>query len=65
MPKMKTHSTSKKRFRKTASGLLKRARAYRRHHAWAKSGKRVRQLRGVSYVDFTQLRNIKTLLPYL
>jgi large subunit ribosomal protein L35 len=64
MPKMKTHSSCKKRFKKTGSGLIKRARAYRRHHAWAKTGKRVRDLRGIAYVSATQEKQIKTLMPY-
>ena len=64
MPKMKTHSACKKRFKKTASGKIKRARAYRRHHAWAKTPKRVRGLRGVTYIDSSQQKNIDVLLPY-
>jgi len=62
MPKMKTHSSAKKRFRKTASGLLKRASAFRRHHAWAKTAKRIRGLRGWAYVDTTQLKKLRALL---
>lgn len=64
MPKVKTHSSSKKRFKKTKSGLIKRTQAYRRHHAWAKSSKRVRQLRAESYVHSSQEKNISKLLPY-
>ena len=64
MPKVKTHSSCKKRFKKTASGKIKRARAFRRHHAWAKSAKRVRDLRGVAYVDSTIEKNIASLMPY-
>lgn len=64
MPKVKTHSSSKKRFAKTANGKLKRASAFRRHHAWAKSSKKVRQLRVGGYVDTTQEKKIQSLLPY-
>lgn len=64
MPKMKTHSASKKRFKKNAQGKIKRARAFRRHHAWAKNGKKVRQLRNGCYVHTSQEKNIATLLPY-
>jgi large subunit ribosomal protein L35 len=64
MPKVKTHSSCKKRFKKTANGHLKRARAYRRHHAWAKSSKQVRDLRGTSYVDVSQEKKILSLMPY-
>jgi len=46
MPKMKTHKASKKRFRVTASGKLKRTSAGKKHLNSHKSGKRKRQLRG-------------------
>lgn len=62
MPKMKSHSGSKKRFKKTASGKIKRARAYRRHHAWAKDAKKVRSLRSAGYVDASQEKKISRLL---
>jgi large subunit ribosomal protein L35 len=45
MPKMKTHKASKKRFRVSASGLLKRAQAGKKHLNSSKTGKRKRQLR--------------------
>lgn len=64
MPKMKTHSASKKRFTKNAKGKIKRARAFRRHHAWAKNGKKVRQLRNSTYVHTSQEKNVARLLPY-
>jgi large subunit ribosomal protein L35 len=46
MPKQKTHKASKKRFRVTASGLLKRSQAGKKHLNSHKSGKRKRHLRG-------------------
>ncbi|MBM3886847.1 50S ribosomal protein L35 [Candidatus Dependentiae bacterium] len=64
MPKMKTHSSCKKRFKMTASGKIKRAKAYRRHHAWAKDAKSVRSLRGVTYVHESNEARIKLLMPY-
>jgi large subunit ribosomal protein L35 len=45
MPKMKTHKGSKKRFRVTASGKLKRNQACKRHLASHKPAKRKRHLR--------------------
>jgi large subunit ribosomal protein L35 len=45
MPKMKTHKASKKRFRTTASGKLKRAQAGKKHLNSHKTGKRKRHLR--------------------
>jgi large subunit ribosomal protein L35 len=46
MPKMKTHKGSKKRFRVTAKGKLKRHQACKKHLLSHKTGKRKRQLRG-------------------
>lgn len=64
MPKMKTHSSSKKRFKKTGAGKIKRAKAFRRHHAWAKSAKRIRALRKATYFHKADEANIARLLPY-
>ncbi|MGH2987960.1 MAG: 50S ribosomal protein L35 [Solirubrobacterales bacterium] len=44
MPKMKTHSGSKKRFRKTAQGKLRGRRAYSTHILEKKSPKRKRRM---------------------
>ena len=46
MPKMKTHKASRKRFRVTATGKLKRRQAGKKHLLSHKTGKRKRQLRG-------------------
>jgi large subunit ribosomal protein L35 len=45
MPKQKTHKASKKRFKITASGKLKRQKAGKKHLNSHKTGKRKRQLR--------------------
>jgi large subunit ribosomal protein L35 len=45
MPKMKTHKASKKRFRVTATGKLKRRQAGKKHLLSHKTGKRKRHLR--------------------
>ncbi len=44
MPKMKTNSSAKKRFKRTASGKFKRAKAYHSHILTKKTPKRKRQL---------------------
>jgi len=44
MPKMKTHSGSKKRFRKTAKGKLRGRRAYSSHILEKKAPKRKRRM---------------------
>ncbi len=44
MPKMKTHSGAKKRFKKTASGKLRGRHAYSSHILEKKSPKRKRKI---------------------
>jgi len=46
MPKMKSHKASRKRFKVSANGKLKRSQAGKKHLNSHKSGKRKRQLRG-------------------
>lgn len=67
MPKMKTHSGTKKRITKiTKNGKIKRAHAYKSHllNGHGKTTKRKRGLRAAAYVDKTNAANIKVLLPY-
>lgn len=45
MPKMKSHKGSRKRFRVSANGKLKRSQAGKKHLNSHKTGKRKRQLR--------------------
>ena len=65
MPKMKTHRGAAKRFKKTGTGKLKRAKAFKSHILTKKSAKRKRNLRKTSYVSTTQEKAMKKLLPYL
>ena len=46
MPKLKTHSGAKKRFKLTKNGKVKRAHAYKSHILTKKDTKRGRRLRG-------------------
>lgn len=64
MPKVKTKSSAKKRFKKTASGKIKAARAFKRHLLTKKTRKRKRDLRHSSYIAAVDLKNVKALLPY-
>ncbi|PKL52514.1 MAG: 50S ribosomal protein L35 [Nitrospira bacterium HGW-Nitrospira-1] len=65
MPKIKTHRGAAKRFKLTASGKIKRSKAFKSHLLEHKSAKRTRGLRTATLVAGTDHRNIKTLLPYL
>lgn len=64
MPKMKTHTATSKRFKKNKKGKVKHSKAYKRHHAWAKSSKKGRKLRKAAYLQGANRKNISTLLPY-
>ncbi len=64
MPKMKTHSGAKKRFKLTKTGKIKRGHAYRSHILTKKSTKRKRGLRKGAYADETNTSALKRMLPY-
>lgn len=62
MPKMKTHSGAKKRFRKTGSGKLMREQAGKRHLLEHKSSRRTRRLSSDQPVAKADVKQIKKLL---
>ena len=62
MPKMKTHSASKKRFRLTGSGKLVRRHAFKSHLLEHKSSKRKRGFRKVYDVSRADTREVRRLL---
>jgi large subunit ribosomal protein L35 len=62
MPKMKTHSSAKKRFSVTGSGKLKRRRSGLRHILTKKSKKRKLQLGHDALVSKADEKRIKRLL---
>ena len=64
MPKMKSHSGAKKRFKKTASGKFKYQHAMKRHLLTRRPHKRKRQARAGAYVGPEHHHQIKVLLPY-
>jgi large subunit ribosomal protein L35 len=64
MPKMKTHSAAKKRFKLTANGHVKHKQAHKSHLLTHESSKRKRKLRGTKMVHKTNEQQIKRLLPY-
>ena len=65
MPKIKTNRAAAKRFKKTATGKLKRNKAYKSHILTKKSTKRKRNLRKATIADGTNVKNMKKVLPYL
>lgn len=62
MPKMKSNSGAKKRFKVTATGKIMRKKAFTSHILTKKSQKRKRNLRKKTLVDQTDAPRIKQLI---
>ena len=65
MPKIKTNRAAAKRFKKTATGKLKRNKAYKSHILTKKTTKTKRNLRKATMTDETNVKNMKKILPYM
>ncbi|MEE1076212.1 MAG: 50S ribosomal protein L35 [Acutalibacteraceae bacterium] len=66
MPKIKTHSGAKKRFKISKNGKVMRAHANKRHilNSSKKTTKRKRSLRKSVATDKTNVAQLKKLIPY-
>ncbi|MCC7127027.1 MAG: 50S ribosomal protein L35 [Acidobacteria bacterium] len=64
MMKLKTHRGAAKRFKKTGSGKITRAAAFKRHILTSKSTKRKRQMRGSEVVSDADAPKLHRMLPY-
>ena len=64
MPKIKTHSSSKKRLSVTGTGKIKKNVANRAHKLTGKSSARKMALKRSSYVDSANKAAVKKLLAY-
>ena len=64
MPKLKTHSGAKKRFKLTKNGKVKFQKTNKRHRLNQKATKRKRHLRIGAYADATNVAAVKELIPY-
>ena len=62
MPKMKTKSAAKKRFRVTGTGKIKRKHAYKSHILTKKSVKRKRNLRHATIVEPANMKAVREML---
>lgn len=62
MPKVKTNSSAKKRFKITGSGKIKRKRAFKRHILTKKETKRKRHLSHGALVHPSNMPRVRTLL---
>ncbi len=64
MPKMKTKSGAKKRFKVTASGRVKVQQAGKRHGMIKRTTKFIRNARGTTVLSAQDEKIVKTYLPY-
>ena len=63
MPKMKTKSGAKKRFKLTASGKVKAGQAGKRHGMIKRSNSFLRNARGTTVLSDADARIVKKFLP--
>ena len=64
MPKMKTKSGVKKRFKLTASGKVKSGQAGKRHGMIKRTNKHIRNQRGTTILSEQDARIVKSWMPY-
>jgi len=64
MPKMKTKSSCKKRFKITATGKVKVAAAGKRHGMIKRSNKFIRDARGTMVLADQDAKIVKKMMPY-
>jgi len=64
MPKMKTKSSAKKRFKITATGKVMSGQAGKRHMMIKRSKKFIRNARGTSELSAPDTKIIKGFMPY-
>lgn len=64
MPKMKTKSSAKKRFKLTASGKVKVQQAGKKHGMIKRSSKFIRNARGTTVLSDPDARIVKKFMPY-
>jgi large subunit ribosomal protein L35 len=62
--KLKTHRGAAKRFKKTGTGKIVRASAFKRHILTSKAKKRKRQMRGTEVVSDADAPKLHRMLPY-
>jgi large subunit ribosomal protein L35 len=64
MPKMKTKSSAKKRFKMSATGKVMCGQAGKRHGMIKRTKKFIRQARGTTTMSAADARIVKTYMPY-
>ena len=64
MPKMKTKSSAKKRFKVTATGKIMSAQAGKQHGMIKRTNKQIRNQRGTTILCDQDARIVKKFMPY-
>ena len=64
MPKLKTKSSVKKRFKLTASGKVKSSQAGKQHGMIKRTNKQIRNQRGTTVLCDQDARIVKKFMPY-
>ena len=64
MPKMKTKSSAKKRFKVTATGRVKAGQAGKRHGMIKRTKKFIRDARGTTILSSPDEKLVKSYMPY-
>ena len=64
MPKMKTKSSAKKRFKTTATGKVMAAQAGKRHGMIKRTNKFLRNARGTTELSAPDSKIVKSYMPY-
>lgn len=64
MPKLKTKSGVKKRFKLTASGKVKSSQAGKQHGMIKRTNKQIRNQRGTTVLSDQDARIVKKFMPY-
>lgn len=64
MPKLKTHKGAAKRFKKTATGKIKRSKAFKRHILTSKPTHRKRELGKDTLVSDADHAKVLRMIPY-
>ena len=64
MPKLKTKSGAKKRFKITGTGKVIYAQAGKRHGMIKRTNKQIRNLRGTRVLSDSETQRVKRWMPY-
>ena len=64
MPKLKTKSSAKKRFRLTATGKVKMSQAGKRHGMIKRTNSQIRKQRGTTIMSKQDSKIVKSYMPY-